>query len=253
MALHDKIGEVMRAFSGSKHHHTTAIIVAAGNGSRMNSNVTKQMLDLCGIPVVIRSVIPFEESEYIDEIIIVAREDEVSIYPSLLKKYNIEKVTKIIAGGETRQESVLKGFCEISDETDFIAIHDGARPLITAEQIKKVVLAGFDRRSATAGVKSKDTVKLSALGDFVDRTLDRDKVWIIQTPQVFYADLYRAAISVSEKDNFKATDDCSIVEHAGFTVKLVDCGYSNIKITSPEDLIFAEAIIKNREDLKKDE
>lgn len=245
MAIHDMIGEIIRAFSG-KHHRTAAIIVAAGSGSRMNSATTKQFMTLCGIPVVMHSLLAFEKSEYIDDIIIVARDDEVGLYPGLIEKFSISKVRQIVCGGETRQESVWNGFCAIPDKVDFVAIHDAARPLITAEQIKKVVLAGFDYRAATAATKATDTVKISAIGDFVERTPDRDKVWAVQTPQVFYADLYRAAAVVAQKDGFKATDDCSIAEHAGFTVKLVDCGRLNFKITSKEDLLFADIIMKGR-------
>lgn len=246
MAINDKIGEVLRVLSGTRRHRTAAIIVAAGSGSRMNMNVTKQFLSLDGIPVVIRSILAFEASEYIDEIIIVAKSDEAELYPPLLKKYSIEKVKRIVVGGDTRQDSVWNGFCAISEKIDFVAIHDAARPLITTEQIKKVVLAGYDYRAATAGATSRDSVKLASISGHVDRSLDRDKVWLIQTPQVFYADLYRAAAVVAKKDNFKGTDDCSLVEHAGFSVKLVDCGHENIKLTSSEDLLFAEAMIKAR-------
>ncbi len=184
MAIHDKIGEIIRAFSG-KHHRTAAIIVAAGSGSRMNSATTKQFMTLCGIPVVMHSLLAFEKSEYIDDIIIVARSDEIDLYPALIEKFSISKVRQIVCGGETRQESVWNGFCAIPEKVDFVAIHDAARPLITEEQIKKVVLAGFDYRAATAATKATDTVKISAIGDFVERTPDRDKVWAVQTPQVF--------------------------------------------------------------------
>lgn len=246
VVINDKIGEALRVLSSTRRHRTAAIIVAAGSGSRMRADITKQFILLDGIPVVIRSILAFEASEYIDEIIIVAKSGEAELYPPLLEEYSINKVTRIVTGGETRQESVWNGFCAISDKIDFVAIHDAARPLITTEQIKKVVLAGYDYRAATAGATSRDSVKLASISEHVDRSLDRDKVWLVQTPQVFYADLYRAAAVVARKDNFKGTDDCSLAEHAGFSVKLVDCGHENIKLTSHEDLLFALAIINER-------
>lgn len=247
MALNDKIGEALRAFSKKRRHKTAAIIVAAGSGSRMRSRTTKQFMSLCGLPVVVRSLLAFQESEYIDEIIVVARSDERELYPPLAEKYGLTKLTKVVCGGEDRQASVWAGFSAISDDVDYVAIHDGARPLITAEQIKKVVLAGYDFRAAVAGAPSYDTVKLASISGHVDKTLERDKVWLIQTPQVFFADLYRAAAVVAQKDGFHGTDDASLAEHAGFSVKFVDCGRCNIKITSPEDLLYAKAIIESRE------
>lgn len=247
MALNDKIGEALRAFSKKRRHKTVAIIVAAGSGSRMRSATTKQFMSLCGMPVVVRSILAFQASEYIDEIVVVARSDERELYPPLFEKYGITKVSRIVCGGEDRQASVWAGFSAISDDVDYVAIHDGARPLITVEQIKKTVLAGYDFRAAVAGAPSYDSVKLASVSGHVDKTLERDKVWLIQTPQVFFADLYRAAAVVAQKDGFHGTDDASLAEHAGFSVKLVDCGRCNIKITSPEDLLYATAIIESRE------
>lgn len=253
MALNDKIGEALRAFSRKRRYKTAAIIVAAGSGTRMGGRTTKQFISLCGVPVVVRSILAFQASEYIDEIIVVARSDERELYPPLFEKYGITKVSRVVCGGEDRQASVWAGFSAISDDVDFVAIHDGARPLIAAEQIKKVVLAGYDFRAAVAGAPSYDSVKLASISGHVDRSLERDKVWLIQTPQVFFADLYRAAAVVAKKDAFRGTDDASLVEHAGFSVKLVDCGRTNIKITSPEDLLYAKAIIESRETENKGE
>lgn len=276
MAIFDKIGEGTRALSG-KHHRTAAVIVAGGSGSRMmqeslidrigkivksvkkpseeaekteksEQNVpTKQFLELCGKPMVVYSLLAFEESEYIDEIVIVAKKGEQPLYPELIEKYGITKVHAVVTGGETRQESVWNGFSAISDRCDFVAIHDAARPLVTPALIKKVMLAGFDCRAASAAAPAKDTPKTVNLSGFVEQTHDRSKLWLVQTPQVFYANLYRASAVTAEKDKFKATDDCSIAEHAGFSVKLVDTGYANLKVTTPEDLLYAEAILRNRE------
>jgi 2-C-methyl-D-erythritol 4-phosphate cytidylyltransferase len=214
------------------------------------------MISLNGMPIIIHTLLPFEESEYIDDIILVVKKEEFDQYPPLLQNFSIKKVKKIVVGGESRQESVWKGFSAIPNTCDYIAIHDGARPLITTEQIKKVVLAGYDYRAVSAAAPSKETAKLVNSSRYVEQTVDRDKLWMVQTPQVFYADLYRAAAYTAQKDGFQATDDCSLAEHAGFTVRLVDTGYTNIKITTPEDLLFAKAILdqrKSEKNLSKEE
>lgn len=249
MSIFDRIGEGLRAISNHPHR-TAAVIVAGGKGSRMGCDTTKQFLELCGKPMIAYSLLAFEASDFIDEIVLVVREDEKDRYPALLEKYGIEKLKAIVSGGETRQESVWKGFSAISDNCDFVAIHDGARPLITPEQIRKVMLAGFDSRAASAAAPCKDTAKTVNLSAYVEQTIDRSKLWLVQTPQVFYANLYRAAAVTAEKDNFKATDDCSLAEHAGFAVRLVNTGYDNLKVTTPEDLWFAEAILSHRNEIK---
>ena len=173
------------------------------------------------------------------------------MYPHLIKKYGLKKVTKVVSGSDTRQKSVLNGLSAISDKADFIAIHDGARPLITGEQIKKVVLSAFEFRAATAASKSKDTPKLVSNNGFIEMGVDRDTLWLMQTPQIFSANLYRAAAYTAIENGYEATDDCALAERAGFPVKVVDCGYQNIKITTPEDLKFAELILSERK--KQDE
>ena len=149
-------------------------------------------------------------------------------------------------GGETRQESVLKGFELIPDKADYVAIHDGARPLITPSQIKTVVLSAYDYKAAAAAAPAKDSVKVANISGMIDYTVDRKTVWLMQTPQVFYSNLYRASIYTASKDKFIGTDDTEVAEHAGFSTKLVDIGYENIKITTPVDLLLAEAILANR-------
>lgn len=250
MSKLDKITNIARDFSERSSHRVSAVIVAAGSGSRMNSSTTKQFMTLDGKPVVINTLLAFEECDYIDEIVIVAKEDETVMYPHLLSKYGIEKVSKIVAGSDSRQKSVLCGLEAISDRSDFIAIHDGARPLITPEQIKKVVLTAFRFKAATAAAKSKDTPKLISKNGFIEKNLDRDLIWMMQTPQIFSSNMYRAAAYTAIRDGFEATDDCALAINAGFAVRTVDCGYENIKITTPEDLKFAEIILAGRKNGK---
>lgn len=247
MAIVEKSSQIARLFAG-KHHYTAAIILAGGTGSRMGSKTTKQMMQLAGKPLIIHTLLAFEESEYIDEIIIVAKSEERDSYDMILKDYKISKVSHIVEGGATRQESVLKGFEKVPDKADHIAIHDGARPLITPAQIKAVVLAAYDYKAAAAAAPAKDSVKVANISGMIDYSVDRKTVWLMQTPQVFYANLFRASIYTAAKDKFEGTDDAQVAEHAGFSTKLVNTGYENIKITTPVDLLIAEAILKQRKE-----
>jgi 2-C-methyl-D-erythritol 4-phosphate cytidylyltransferase len=226
----------------------SAIIVAAGNGTRMGKNhtQTKQMTELDGIPVVVRSIMQFDKCEFIDEIIVVAREDEIYNYADFQSKYGYSKVVSVVKGGSTRQKSVLEGIKALNSKSDYLAIHDGARCLITAEMIEKVIKHAYIYDCATAAEKSKDTVKKSDHGNFIDTTIDREYLWHAQTPQIFKTNIYRSAAFISDKNGFIVTDDCMVLENFGFKIKLVDCGYENIKITTPDDFYIAEAILKMR-------
>ncbi|MBR6513994.1 MAG: 2-C-methyl-D-erythritol 4-phosphate cytidylyltransferase [Clostridia bacterium] len=224
--------------------HVCAIIVAGGSGSRMGGNVTKQMMELDGIPVVVRTILAFEKTPAVKDIIIVAKADEIDIYKEFVKKYSFKKVRRIVKGGDTRQESVLNGFKKIDDDCDFVAIHDGARCLVTPKIIEKVLHEAELHEAASAANPVKDTVKITNKEGFVLSTPDRATLWAAQTPQIFRADLYRAAAFMALKEGYGATDDNSLVEHLGGKVKMVDCGYRNIKITTPEDIYIAQMLLK---------
>lgn len=246
MGIFDKSTRLARMALDKNSHFVSAVIVAGGSGSRMKSGTTKQMMTLCGKPIIVRTLEAFEASDYIDEIVLVAKADELALYEPMLTKYGITKVSKIVAGGDSRQNSVMAGFEAISEKADFTAIHDGARPLITPDQIKRVVLAAFEYRAATAATPATDSAKTANISAMIDRTVDRKSLWMVQTPQVFYANLYRAAAYTAKKDGFVSTDDTEIAEHAGFSSKLVNVGYDNLKITTPIDLVKAEAILRYR-------
>ena len=246
MGLAEQIGGVLRTFSYSAFHRTAAIILAGGSGQRMGSNTTKQFMTLYDMPVIVHSLLAFDKSEYIDEIVIVAKQEEVDLYDPIIKTYGINKVTAVVAGGDTRQASVACGIEAISQKADFVAIHDGARPLITPEQIKAVVIAAFQNKAATAAAPSKDTPKMVTKNRFIEESVERDKLWLMQTPQIFNADVYRAALYNAKTKGIEATDDSALVSDAGFPVKIVDCGYENIKITTPVDLKRAEIILSER-------
>lgn len=233
----------------------SAVIVAAGNGARMRDincglNKTKQMICLGGEPVIVRTIKQFEECSFINEIVIVARKDEIEFYEEFKSSYNFKKITDVVEGGETRQKSVLLGFEAIFEKSKYVAIHDGARCLVTPEMIENVFSEAYIHGSAAAAEKSKDTIKKSDDNNFIFETIDRKYLWHAQTPQVFKADIYRAAAYIAKKNDYTATDDCMLVENIGFKIKLVDCGSENLKITTPDDFYIAEAILNLRKNRK---
>ena len=244
----EKIVALLRTVSGSAHpkNFTSAVIAAAGLSERFGGSTTKQMTELCGIPVLVHTLKAYEAAECIHEIIIVARRDEIRYWEMICKQYDFKKVTRIVAGGSTRQESVRKGIDEVDARSKFVAIADGARCLTTPEQIKAVCHAAYKYKAATAAHRSTDTVKISNKKGFIDQTTDRDTVWLAQTPQVFKTKLYRAAAYAALKDGFKGTDDNSLVEFVGHPIRLVECDVHNIKITTQEDMAIAEGILKSR-------
>ena len=188
----------------------------------------------------------YENAECVHEIIIVAREEEIPFWQRLCKENKISKVTQIIVGGATRQESVRHGLDVVDKQSKFVAIADGARCLITPEQINEVCRAAYKYEAATAAHRSTDTVKIADKKGFIAETADRNTVWLAQTPQVFKTTLYRAAAYTALKDGFEATDDNSLVEEVGHPVRLVECGALNVKITTREDLAVAESVISRR-------
>lgn len=233
-----------------KKHYTTAIILAGGSGTRMGADNTKQFIDLAGVPVIARTIDAFQKAETVSEIVIVAKKDEIPLYKDLIKEHGFTKVTKVVKGGSTRQKSALCGFEAISAKTKFVAIHDGARPLVAVDLIDRVVRSAHISRASIAAVPCKDTPKLihpiNHRIEDADKQPQRDKLWLAQTPQVFHADLYRCAAYYAVEKEFEATDDASLCEFTGFEVKCVEGSYENIKITTPEDLVCAEALLRRR-------
>ena len=246
-----KITDVIRAITGKRERiePTAAIIVASGNSTRMGNGVSKQMLMLDDIPVVARTIMAFDKSEYINEIIVVAKEEEFDLYHEFQKLYKFNKLVRLVSGGSTRQESVRNGFMALSKGAKFVAIHDGARCLITEEQIEKVCLAAYKHNCATAATRAVDSVKISNGKDlFIDSSANRDHIWLAQTPQIFKREIYELALKKADDDKLAVTDDNSIVENLGCSIRLVECGRNNIKITTPEDVPLALAILHSRKE-----
>ena len=217
-----------------------AIILGAGNGTRMKSEKSKLLLEIGSKTVIERSVEAFLSVSDIDEIIVVARERDVEIYSELLTD---ERISFVI-GGETRQQSV-KNAVETVDDAHLIIIHDGARPLIKCEDIEKTIRAAEEFSAAAVGVYVKDTIKIVDKQGFVESTPDRSTLFAVQTPQIFDFDLYKSAMQMADEQGLDFTDDCQLVELCGGKVKMVEGSYSNIKITTPDDIALAENLLKN--------
>ena len=243
-----KIAGIFRAISGSPHpkNFTTAIIAAGGSSLRFDGALTKQMTPVCGVPLIVHTLLAFEKTECIHEIVVCAKRSEIEYYESLCRSYGITKVSTVVAGGNTRQESVMNGLKAINDKSKYVAIADGARCLITPEQITSVCLAAYKYGAATAAHKSTDTVKIADSKGFIDHTVDRNTVWLAQTPQVFKTKLYRAAAYTAMKKEYEATDDNMLVEYVKHPVRLVECGAENIKVTTTDDMIIAKSVIESR-------
>lgn len=224
----------------------TAIVLAAGQGKRMNSNIQKQFLEVKGYPVLYYSLKCFQESSLIQDIILVTGKDVVSYCKEeIVEKYGFSKVSAVIEGGKERYDSVYAGLlaCENSD---YVFIHDGARPFITEEILERGLNGVKKTGACVIGMPSKDTVKIADESGCIKETPDRKLVWNIQTPQIFSYELIRGAHeSIRKKDMSTITDDAMVVEQeTGTKIVLAEGSYKNIKITTPEDLLIAEAFLK---------
>ena len=225
----------------------TAIVLAAGQGKRMHTKIQKQFLEIKGYPVLYYSLRCFQDSPLIEDIILVTGEESV-LYcqKEIVDKYGFTKVTKIIPGGKERYDSVYQGLlaCENSD---YVLIHDGARPFITEEILERGLTGAEETGACAVGMPSKDTVKIADEGGYIAETPDRSKVWMIQTPQIFQYALIRSAHeSIRTREMSNVTDDAMVVEQeTGIKVRLAEGSYQNIKITTPEDLGVAELFLGN--------
>lgn len=227
------------------HPFCSAIVAAAGASSRMDGD-NKLLLPLEGVPVLAHTLMALNMAELVDEIVVAAREEDLLAYGDLCKTYGISKPVKIVRGGENRLESVYLASLECSTNAAFLAVHDGARPLATAELIDRTIALAHKTNAAAPAVPVKDTIKV-VRDNRVESTPDRDGLRAVQTPQVFDAPLFRAALEGARVDGAAVTDDCSVVERLGKTVYLTEGSFENIKITTSEDLILASALLQQRE------
>lgn len=224
----------------------TAIVLAAGQGKRMNSKVQKQFLCIQGHPVLYYSLQCFEKCAWITDIILVTGKDEIDYCrEQIVDKYNFQKVSAIVAGGKERYNSVYNGLLACN-QTDYVFIHDGARPFVTQEILERALVCVQENRACAAGMPSKDTIKIVNANREVESTPDRRFVWNVQTPQVFAYELIASSYNKAlQGDCSKITDDAMVVETYGnCKVYLYEGSYENVKITTPSDLILAEEFAK---------
>ena len=221
----------------------TAVLVAAGNSTRMGAGENKQFLPLCGKEAVCHTIAAFETCDVIDEIVLVCREEDRERFAGLIGQYGFRKVRAVTPGGSTRQQSVRAGISAASPEAAYFAVHDGARALIRPETIESVVRAAFSCSAAAAGVPVKDTIKVADPEGRILSTPDRSVLWAVQTPQVFERELYLGALARAEREGADYTDDCQLFEPTGTRVQLCMGAYDNIKLTTREDLPLAEALL----------
>ena len=223
----------------------SAVVAAAGSSTRMEGT-DKMVAELDGTPVLGHALLALERCPLLDEIVVVTREDLIVPVSRLCRELGLTKVTKVVAGGASRTESVLRGLDEIRPDAAFAAIHDGARPFPSQKLLDTVIRAAWRCNAAAPAVPVKDTVKRAANG-LVLETPDRSQLFAVQTPQVFEASLIRAALHRAQEDGAILTDDCGAVERLGMTVTLTEGEPENFKITTPLDLVLGEAVLEHRD------
>lgn len=223
----------------------TAVVVAAGKGNRMNSSTKKQYLLLGDRPVVAHTLQVFQDCDIVDGVVaVVPRGEEEYFTENIVVKYGFTKVRKVIVGGVTRQGSVSRGLDVI--DTDIVVIHDGVRPFLDCNLVQEGVrlLLKGDCHGTACAVPVKDTVKAINQEGFVEKTLYREHLRAVQTPQCFYFKIIKEVYKKADCEGIQATDDAGLLEYYGYRVRLYPGSYTNIKITTPEDMVFADALVK---------
>lgn len=221
---------------------TTAIIVAAGKSERMGVNVDKAFLSLVDKPVVAWALLAFERCPDIDRIVLVVRKEQQLAAKAVARMFGISKLDKVVPGGRTRAESVAAGFAACDADTRIVVVHDGARPLVKSDLVSEVVKAARRSPAVAVGRPMADAVKRCAKGVTVTETVPRERLWTVQTPQAFQVKEFRAAYGALGKRD--VVDDCQALELSGVAPKILTSFSPNVKITTPEDLQLAAALLK---------
>lgn len=222
----------------------TSIVVAAGSGKRMGLETKKQYLLLGGKPLFIHTLEIMEKQKKITEIILVVPAADLDFCKKIIKDYSIKKISHIVSGGDARGASVYNGLQAVSKDSEFVVVHDGARPFLSQQVLEKVIEAAMAEGAAIAGVPVKDTIKQINTNGLVEKTLERSFLWSVQTPQAFRRELLLECYEKALKDKLQGTDDAYILEVYGYPVKMVPGDYRNMKITTKEDLEYAEYLLK---------
>lgn len=226
---------------------TCAVIPASGLGRRLNSQAGKAFAAIAGQPLIAYTLGIFQECPEVDEMVLVVHQDQTAAAKALVEERGFSKVKAVTSGGKVRQDSVRNGLAKVSADSDIVAIHDGARPLVTREIIVSSIEAAREDGAAIAAVPVTDTIKSSLDGRFVTSTLEREKLYAVQTPQTFRREIIESAYERAYADKYFGTDDASLVERLGMPVRIVQGSYENIKVTTPTDIAIAEAIMRERE------
>lgn len=221
------------------------VIPAAGQGKRMGAGKNKLLLPLNGVPVLIHTLIIFEKDEDCNRVILAIHPDDEYEFASLIRMYKINKVQSFVHGGKERQDSVYNAL-QAAGKEGIVLVHDGARPFIQEDTIREAVSAADLYGAAVVGVPVKDTIKKVQDKKIVE-TVERSSLWAIQTPQAFRVSILLEAHNRAQEEGFLGTDEASLVERIPYEIRIVEGNYDNIKLTTPEDLYFAEAIIKKRQ------
>ena len=225
----------------------TAIIVAGGSGKRMGTNIKKQFIEMNEKEILAHTIETFNRSKVIDDIIVVVGEEDCQrVQEDIVNKYGYYKVSKVVKGGKERQDSVYNGLIAVQKETEYVMIHDGARPFISETIIEKALKVTKEKKATVVAVPVKDTIKVVNQEGKVEGTPNRSTLWSVQTPQSFEKQLLMRAYEFAREKKLDVTDDSMIVEAYGSEVHIVEGEYNNIKITTIEDLDLGQAILKNK-------
>lgn len=235
-----------KKFRAAQRPRCAALVAAAGSSTRMGG-INKLLQPLDGIPVLVRTLTALERAQRVDSIVIATREEDLITVSQLCRTYGITKCKKVIRGGEDREHSVLLAALEAEPDTELLAVQDGARPLVSPALVDRVIEAAQRCGAAAPAVPVKDTVKIVREDGAVEETLERSRLRAVQTPQVFEASLLKAALQAALEEGAVLTDDCSAVERLGKVVYLIEGEETNLKITTPTDLILAEALLAEEE------
>ncbi|TDF91429.1 2-C-methyl-D-erythritol 4-phosphate cytidylyltransferase [Paenibacillus piri] len=219
------------------------VVVAAGKGSRMRTEESKQYLHLNGKPIIVHTLALFQRIAQVDTIVLVTGTDDMERCSGYVGQYGLSKVKHIVAGGKERQHSVYRGLQALAADTEWVMVHDGVRPFVAVEHVVACWRKAMETEAAVLAVPVKDTIKVVNSAGTIQSTPDRRSLWAIQTPQAFRLSLLKRAYAEAEKDGFTGTDDAMLVERIGTPVQVVEADYYNIKITTPEDLPWADWII----------
>jgi len=210
------------------------------------NGVDKQFIAIDDIPVVARSIRALMDCQLISEIVLVCPARRIADFYDLVKEYDLDLISKVVGGGETRQTSVFAGIEACDDRAGYYVIHDGARPLVTPVEVEACINAAMEHGAAALGTRPKDTLKRTGQEGYITATIDRNEIMAIQTPQVFEAQLYREAMALALREKMDYSDDCQLVERMGKRVYVAPGRYENIKITTAEDVAIAQALLRIR-------